>query len=78
MDDRAGRKPVAGQVVVGHDDIHPERAGALDLVDGADAAVDRDDQVGALGGEPLYGGTRQAVSVLARRQVPARIGAQGA
>ena len=52
-----------GLVMVGDDEIHPEFAGAARRLGGADAAVDRDDDSGAVGVQTLDGGRLQAVAV---------------
>ena len=51
-DDRAVRERVGGPVVVGDDDLEPERARLLDLGDRRDAAVDGEHEVDAFVGEP--------------------------
>ena len=70
-DDGAGGERLGRAVVVGDDDLEPERARVLDLGDGGDAAVDGQDEVEALLGEPRQRAGVQAVALLeARRQVP--------
>ena len=64
-------------MVVGDDDLEPERARVLDLRDRGDAAVDGDDEVEAFLGEPRERVGVQAVALLeARRQVPRDVGVQ--
>ena len=70
-DDRAGGECVARPVVVGDDDLEPERVCVLDLGDRGDAAVDGEDEVEAFLGETRERVDVQAVALLeARRQVP--------
>ena len=51
-DDWTGGERLGRAVVIGDDHLEPERARVLDLGDGRDAAVDRQDEVEALLGEP--------------------------
>jgi hypothetical protein len=74
-DDGAVGEDVAGPVVVGDDDLDAERLRQLDLLDGGDAAVDRDDEATAFGGEPLDRPAVQPVALVeAARQVPRDVG----
>ena len=76
-DDRAGRERVARPVMVGDDDLEPERVRQLDLGDPGDAAVDRQDEVETLLGEPGQRLGVEAVALLeARRQMPGDVGAK--
>ena len=63
MDDRAVGERLARQVVVRDHDLHAGGPGGRDLLDGADAAVDGDDQVGAAAAELLDARHGQAVAV---------------
>jgi hypothetical protein len=64
-------------VVVGHDDVHPGRAGRGHLGQGRDPAVDGDQQTHAGGGEPLYRDLREPVPVVeAARDLPGGVGSQ--
>jgi hypothetical protein len=68
---------LGGAMVVGHDHVHAELAGSRHLGGGRDAAVDRDDQLHALAGQPLQRLGADAVALLeAAGQVPADLGAQ--
>ena len=76
-DDRARRKLLGGPMMVGDDDFEAERTRVLDLGNGGDAAVDRDDELEALAGEPRQRVGIQAVALLEpRRQMPRDIGTQ--
>ena len=67
---------VAGPVVVGDDHVDAEPPGLLDLGDGGDAAVDREDELHALLGQARDRRRRDAVALLEpARQVPADVGA---
>jgi hypothetical protein len=69
----------AGAVVVGDDHVHPGRAGARDLLDRGDRAVDGDQQVGAALGQAVDGRGGEAVAVrAAAREVPVDVGADRA
>ena len=62
-------------MVVGHDHVHPELPGHLDLYCGGDAAVDREDEPDAVGRELLDRRGGDAVALLeAARQVPRHVG----
>ena len=64
-------------VMVGDDDLEAERPRVLDLGDAGDAAVDREDEVEPLLGQPRQRAGVQAVALLeARRQVPVDVGAE--
>ncbi len=68
---------VAGPVMVGDDDLEPERAGVGDLVDGRDAAVDGEHEPVPFVREALDRLPGQAVALLeAARQVPVDVGAE--
>ena len=58
------RQRRARLVVVGDDEVEPELARAQRRFHAADAAVDRDDQLRALGVQPIDRGGLQAVAVL--------------
>ena len=63
--------------MVGDDDLETERPGKLDLGDGGDPAVDGQDEVETLLGEPGQRLAVQAVPLLeARRQMPGDVGAE--
>jgi hypothetical protein len=85
--ERVVRRPRADQqavgqllgraMVVGHDHVHAELSGSRHLRGCRDAAVDRDDQLHALAGQPLQCLGADAVALLeAAGQVPADLGAQ--
>ena len=62
--------------MVGDDHVDAEPPGLLDLGHGGDAAVDREDELHALLGQPRDRRRRDAVALLeAARQVPADVGA---
>ena len=61
-DDRARRELLGGPVMVGDDDLEPERARVLDLGDRGDAAVDGEHEVEALLGEPRQRAARSGRS----------------
>ena len=64
-------------MVIGDDDLEPERARVLDLGDGGDPAVDRQHELEPLLGEPRQRVGVQAVALLeARRQMPRDVGAE--
>ena len=76
-DDRARRVGVAGPVVIRDDDLEPEPCRLLDLGDGRDAAVDRQDELDALSCEARERLHVEPVAFLeSRREVPGRIGAE--
>ena len=76
-DDHAVRRRALHLVVVGDDDVHAELAGARHLGARVDAAVDRDEQLDAAGGELLHGGRRDPVPFGEPvRQMPAHVGAE--
>ena len=62
--DRRVRQHRPGPVVVGHDDVEPELAGARDGLGRGDAAVDGDQQPGAGRRQRLDARDRDAVAVL--------------
>ena len=67
------------RVMVGDDDIHPERARRRDLLDRGHRAVDRDQQLRAAGRQPLDRAAGEPVSVVdPRGQVPVDVRAQRA
>jgi hypothetical protein len=70
-DDRAVGERVSGPVVVGDDDLEPEPARTCDLCDGRDPAVDGEDELDPVGGQPFERLAVQAVALVeAARQVP--------
>ena len=74
-DDGAGGERLGRAVVIGDDDLEPERARVLDLGDSGDPAVDGEDEVEALLGEPRQRLPVQAVALLEpRRQMPGDVG----
>ena len=76
-DDWAGGERLGRAVVIGDDHLEPERARVLDLGDGRDAAVDRQDEVEALLGEPRQRLAVQAVPLLEPRgKMPRDVGVQ--
>ena len=62
--DRGIGQHVPRAVMVGHDDVESELAGASDRFGSGDAAVDRDQQAGATGGQRLDRLDRDPVTVL--------------
>jgi hypothetical protein len=76
--DRAVGKLLRGPVVVGDDDLEPERPRCGHLGGRRDRAVDRHEQSRAGRGEPLDRRGRQPVAVRPGRDVPARIGPEPA
>ena len=78
-DDRAVGKLVAGPVVVGDDDLQPERPCFGDLGHRSDSAVDRDDEAAFLPRETRERVDRDAVSLLeTTREVPVDVCAERA
>ena len=76
-DDDAVRRRALHLVVIGDDDVHAELAGASHLGARVDAAVDRDQQLDAGGGELLDGRRRDPVAFGEPvRQMPAHVGAE--
>ena len=76
-DERAVRQPLARPVVVGDDDLEPERLRLGDLVDGGDPAIDGEDETALLARQPRERLQRDAVALLeAARQVPLDLGAE--
>src|SRR2546425_6567666 len=72
-DHRAIGKRRPGPVMVGDDDLQTESLRGLDLGDGRDAAVDGEDEVEPVLGEPREGLAVQSVALLeSRREVPRR------
>src|SRR3954447_16266047 len=63
MDDRAVRELLAGQVVVGDDDLDAGRAGRCDLLHRTDSAVDGDHELGVTALQLLHARHRQPVAV---------------
>ena len=64
-------------MVVGDDHVDPEPAGLVDLGDGGDAAVDREDELHAVLGEPRDRRRGDAVALLEpAREVPDDVGAE--
>ena len=73
-DDRAGGERLGRPVVVGDDDLEPERPRVLDLGDRGDAAVDGQHEVESLLGEPRERAGVQPVALFeARRQMPRHV-----
>jgi hypothetical protein len=56
-DGDGGRQRVGDGVVVDDDHVHAELAGACDLGDAGDAAIERDEEAGTLAGDALDGRT---------------------
>ena len=59
-----GREGGFALVVVGDDEVHPQRGGQVGLLHGGDAAVHGDDELHTLGVETLHSGGAQAVTLL--------------
>jgi hypothetical protein len=80
MDDRGvGQRARARLVVVGHHNVDPGGAGTRHLLDRGDRAIDRHQQPRAACGQAVDRGGVQSVAVVgAARQVPVRVGSQGA
>ncbi len=75
--DRACGQPLAGTVVVCDHHVEAELERPVHLCRRGDAAVHGHEQPGALGGQPLHGGRREAVALLhAARKVPRHARAQ--
>ena len=80
VDDRRVRQGAVEpwRMVVGDDDVEPERAGVIDLLDRRDPAVDGDQELGALRAEPLDRGRGEPVAVLEpARDEPPDVRAEG-
>ena len=74
-DDGTGGERLGGAMVIGDDDLEPERARVLDLGNRGDPAVDRQDEVEALLGEPRQRLAVQAVPLLEPRgEMPGDVG----
>ena len=68
----------AGTVMVGDDDVEPELPRAPNLIDGGDAAVDREHEPAAFPGEALERVAADAVALVeAARQMPLHDAAEG-
>ena len=68
-----GGQLVAEGVMVGDDEFQPQLAGTVGLGDAGDATVHRDDEIGAIGAQPLERGGVEPVALLQTiRHVPTR------
>jgi len=76
-DDRAVRQLVARPVVVGDDDIEPDRLRAGDLGDCGDPAIDGENQPAPVSGQPVECLARDPVALLEpAREVPGDVRAE--
>ena len=79
MDDRAVGEDLAREVMVSDHDLHAGGPGGGDLLDGADSAIDGDDELGAPALDLLDARHRQAVAVGEPvGDEPVALGAEGA